>query len=85
MVTSAEPRQVAATLEYYYLLLLLFNWTANGFLPGGKGATIRHDIHKYNTIQTHKISYHAQTKQSTQSYTNNKGNITYTEYNTQKK
>jgi hypothetical protein len=23
-------------------LLLLFNWTANGFLPGGSGTTIRH-------------------------------------------
>jgi hypothetical protein len=27
----------------YYLLLLLFILTANGFLPGGSGYTIRHN------------------------------------------
>jgi hypothetical protein len=33
---------------------------------------------------SHKITYHAETKHSTQSYTNNKGHITHNEYNTKK-
>jgi hypothetical protein len=32
----------------YLFLLLLFNWTANGFLPVGSDTTIR---------QAHKITY----------------------------
>jgi hypothetical protein len=38
-----------------------------GSLPGGSDTTIRHN--------THKITHQAQTKHSTQSYTNNKGHI----------
>jgi hypothetical protein len=26
------------------IIILLFNWTANGFLPGGSGTTIRHNL-----------------------------------------
>jgi hypothetical protein len=48
------------------LLVLVFILTANEFLPGGSGTTIR---------------YHAQTKHSTQNYTNNKGHTTHNEYN----
>jgi hypothetical protein len=42
---------------------LLFILTANGFLPGGSGTTIRH-----NTQGTHitKLTHHAQTKHSAQ-------------------
>jgi hypothetical protein len=53
---------------------LLFNWTANGFLPGGR--ELQYDA-------THKNTHHAQTKHSTQSYTNSKGQIKHNEYNTQ--
>jgi hypothetical protein len=44
----------------------------------------------YNKIQhtkihiSHKITHHAQTRHSTQSYTNNKGHITHNEYNAKK-
>jgi hypothetical protein len=31
---------------------------------------------------SHRISLHAQTKHNTQSYTNNKGHTTHSEYNT---
>jgi hypothetical protein len=63
------------------LLLLLFIYlfilTANGFLPGDSGTTIRH-----NTQHTsHKITHHAQTKHITQNYTDNKGHSTHNEYN----
>jgi hypothetical protein len=45
-----------------YLSLLLFILTANGFLPGGSGSTIRHNTqHK-----SQKITQHAQTKHGTQ-------------------
>jgi hypothetical protein len=51
--------------------------TANGFIPGGSDTTIRH-----NTQHTsHKITHHAQTKHSTQNYTNSKGHTTHIEYN----
>jgi hypothetical protein len=33
---------------------------------------------------SHKITHHAQTKHSTQSYTNNKGHVTHNEYNIKK-
>jgi hypothetical protein len=45
------------------LLVLLFKRSANGFLAAGSGTT--------------KYSHHAETKHSTQSYTNNKGHHTY--------
>jgi hypothetical protein len=47
-------------------IVLLFIVTANGFLPGGSGTTIRH-----NTQITH----------ITQNYRNNKGHTTHTECN----
>jgi hypothetical protein len=72
---------VCTTLSYR--LLLLFNLTANGFLPGGNGTTVRHNTQKY---MSHKITHYAQTKHSIQSHTNNKGHISHThnEYNTKK-
>jgi hypothetical protein len=57
------------------LTLLLFFLTENGFLPGGSGTTIKH-----NTQISQKITYHAQTKHSTQNYTNNKGHTQHDEY-----
>jgi hypothetical protein len=63
------------------LILLLFNLTANGFLPGGIGSTIRQ---KTQVHVSHKITHHAQTKHSIQSYTNNKGHIAHNEYNAKK-
>jgi hypothetical protein len=39
-----SPRNKVAQL--YFLLLLLFTWTANGFLLGRNGTTIRHNTHK---------------------------------------
>jgi hypothetical protein len=59
------------------LLLLLFNWTASGVLPCGRSPTIRH---KTKIHTSHKMSHDAQTKHSTQSYTN-KEHITHNEYN----
>jgi hypothetical protein len=41
--------------------------TANGFLPGGNDATIKHNT---------QITHHAQTNHSTQNYTHNKRRIT---------
>jgi hypothetical protein len=38
------------------LLLLLFIWTANGFVPGGSGTTIRH-ITQNNTPQSNKTQH----------------------------
>jgi hypothetical protein len=31
------------------LLLLLFNWIANGVLPDGSGTTIKHNTQKHST------------------------------------
>jgi hypothetical protein len=47
--------------------ILSSSLTANGFLPGGSGTTIRHKTH------------HTQTKHSTQNHTNNKGHTTHNE------
>jgi hypothetical protein len=55
-----------------WTLLLLFILTTNGFLPGDSGTTVRHNT---------QITHHAQTKRSTQNYTNNKGHATHNEYN----
>jgi hypothetical protein len=52
------------------------------FYPVGSGTTIRHNAQIHIS---HNISHYAQTKHSTQSYTNNKGHITHKEYNTQNK
>jgi hypothetical protein len=54
-------------------LFLLFTLTANGFLPGGSGTTIRHNT---------QITHHPKTKHITQNYTNNEGHTTQNEYNT---
>jgi hypothetical protein len=48
------------------VIVIIINCTANGFLPGGSGTTIRHSIKIHIS---HKISHHAQTKHSTQSTT----------------
>jgi hypothetical protein len=50
----------------------LFILTANGFLPGGSGTTIKHNT---------QITLHTQTEHSTQNYRNNKGHTTHNEYN----
>jgi uncharacterized protein YceK len=54
------------------IIIDLFILTANEFLSGGCGTTI-----------THKITHQAQTKHSTQNYTNNRGNThtTHIEFN----
>jgi hypothetical protein len=64
------------------IIYLLFNYTANGVLPGGSGTTIRHNTQKYTT---HKTTHHAKTNTAHKSYTNNKGHITHNEYNGKKK
>jgi hypothetical protein len=51
------------------------------FSSGGSGTTLRHNTQIH---VSHKITHHAQTKQSTQSYTNNKGHIIHNEYNAEK-
>jgi hypothetical protein len=41
-------------VEEYYFLSLLFILSANGFLPGGTGTTIRHDTqHTSHNITDH--------------------------------
>jgi hypothetical protein len=45
--------------------------TANGFLAGGSGTTIRHNT---------QTTLHAQTKHSTQNCTTNKEHTTHNEY-----
>jgi hypothetical protein len=69
-------RMFIMAIVYYYLFEL--QW----MLPGGSGTTIRHNIQLHIS---HEITHHAQTKHSTQSYTNNEGHITHNEYNTHKK
>jgi hypothetical protein len=64
------PRQHG--LSYLFLFIYLFTLTANGFLLGGSGTTIRHNT---------QITHHAQTKHITQNYTNNEGRTTHNEYN----
>jgi hypothetical protein len=56
--------------------------TANVFLPGGCGTTIRHNTQIYIS---HKITHHAQTMHSTISYTNNNEHVTQNEQNAKKK
>jgi hypothetical protein len=55
----------------YLFLFYLFTFTANGFLTGGSGTTIRHNT---------QITHHPQTKHITQNYTNNEGHTTHSEY-----
>jgi hypothetical protein len=52
-------------------VLLLSILTANGFVPGGSGITIRHKT---------QITHHTQTKHSTQNYTNNKEHTTHMQW-----
>jgi hypothetical protein len=61
-----------AMQKYYYFFIITIYLTANGFLPGGSGTTVRHNT---------QITHHTQTKHSTQSYTNNKGHTTHNEHN----
>jgi hypothetical protein len=70
-VWQLSPQWTSQKLLLLLLLLLLFTWTANGILPGGSGTTLRRNT------QIH-IS-HTTFKQSTQSYTNNKGHITHSD------
>jgi hypothetical protein len=56
------------------LLLSLFNLTANGVLPCDSGIT----KNTYNTTQQNT------TQHSKETYANNKGHITHSEYNTQR-
>jgi hypothetical protein len=65
----------------YMSLLLLCIWNENGVLPGGSGIAIRHNTKIHIS---HKITHHAQSEHSTQSYTNNKRHITHNEYNKNK-
>jgi hypothetical protein len=70
------------TSSVILLLLIYFYYYLNckWFLPGGNGTAIRHtQIHT-----SHKITHHAQTEHSTQSYTNNRGHIAHNEYNTKR-
>jgi hypothetical protein len=53
-----------------------------GFYP--VAVVLRIMRHNTQIHISHKITHHAQTKQSTESYTNNKGHITQNEYNTKK-
>jgi hypothetical protein len=59
-------------LLLWYLFIYLLTLTADGFLPGGSGTTIRHNT---------QITHHPQTKHITQYYTNNDGHTTRNEYN----
>jgi hypothetical protein len=68
----------ASAKNLLLLLLLLFILTANGFLPGGSGTTIRHNpqiahIKQNNTPHSNKTQH--------KKYANNKGHITHNEYN----
>jgi hypothetical protein len=86
---SSELHDILSIIPFYNkipdkvpsigLLLLLFKWTSNGFLPCGSGTTIRQHT-KVHISQ--KMTHNVQTKHSTQSYTNNKAHITHNEYNT---
>jgi hypothetical protein len=38
-------------VELQPILLLLFNYTASGVLPGGGGTAVRHNIPKYKNSQ----------------------------------
>jgi hypothetical protein len=60
------------------ILLLLFIWTANGYLPSSSGTIIGHRIQIHISA---KMTHQAQTKHSKQGYKNNKGHITDNKYN----
>jgi hypothetical protein len=61
------------TWSVLLLLLLVFNWTPNGFFT--QWQWYYNKTQHTNILIPHKIINHAQTKHSTQSYTNNKGHI----------
>jgi hypothetical protein len=49
-----EEVSLACIKNIVYLLLLLFNWTANGVLPGENGTTIRqHNTQSYTDSKEH--------------------------------
>jgi hypothetical protein len=71
---------VSSVYYYYYF------FTANGFVPGGSGTTIRHSTQKQSTAHKNK-AHHAKTKHSTQKQSTahkNKAQLTKTKYSTQK-
>jgi hypothetical protein len=45
------------------IIIYLLIWTANGFLPGGGGTTIKHNTQIHIT---YKITHHAKRKHGTQ-------------------
>jgi hypothetical protein len=47
---------------YYLFIYLLFIWTANGFVPGGSGTTIRHSTQN-NTPHSNKTQHRKLQKQ----------------------
>jgi hypothetical protein len=59
-------------LPYTIILFLLFILTVNGCLTGGSCTTMRYNI---------QIIHHAQTKHTTQNFTNTEGHTTHNEYN----
>jgi hypothetical protein len=63
--TQWKTKWLVKKIIYYYFLL--FNWTPNGFLPGGSGTAIRQPTKIHIS---HKIIHHTQTRHSSQSYTN---------------
>jgi hypothetical protein len=74
--TSAEVKIMwiyTATPPYAIIIIIIIIviiiMTANGALPGGSITTIRHSTQLHISL---RISHYAQTKHSTQSYTNNK-------------
>jgi hypothetical protein len=44
VVRYSEPIETLAAFTYILLFLLFIYLTANGFLPGGSGSTMRHNI-----------------------------------------
>jgi hypothetical protein len=71
-LTYPVPHESLPESHTLFIILLLFILTANGFLPGGNGTTIRRNT---------QITHHAETKHSTQNYTNIKEHITRNKYN----
>jgi hypothetical protein len=63
-----------------YIIIIIIIWLNFKWgLPDSSCTTIRHNT---QTFTCHKITHHAHTKHSTQSYRNNEGHITHNEYNT---
>jgi hypothetical protein len=71
---------VLLLLLFIYISIYLYSFilTAKGFLRGGSETTIRHTTQR---IHISKITHRAETKHSTQNYTNNRGHTAHSEYN----